>query len=103
MDRRAVDGPGRDSGKDSMNPILEHLSDLGEVAARPLFGGHGLYWRDTIFAIAYGGRLYPQGGRSVQSRLRGPWHGAVPPERAADPQVLLRGAPGCPGRSRGPA
>ena len=35
--------------------ILDRLSRLGEVTSRPLFGGHGLYWRDTIFAIAYRG------------------------------------------------
>src|SRR3954453_21232732 len=38
--------------------FLDRLSGLGEVSARPLFGGHGLYWRGVIFAIAYSGRLY---------------------------------------------
>jgi DNA transformation protein len=38
--------------------ILDELADLGEVTARPLFGGHGLYWRDTIFGILFRGRLY---------------------------------------------
>src|SRR5947209_629899 len=38
--------------------ILDRLSGLGKVTARPLFGGHGIYWDDTIFAIVYGGRLY---------------------------------------------
>lgn len=38
--------------------ILDRLSALGEVSARPLFGGHSLYWQGTIFAIAYAGRLY---------------------------------------------
>jgi DNA transformation protein len=38
--------------------ILRGLADLGEVTARAMFGGHGLYWRETIFAIAYGGRFY---------------------------------------------
>ena len=38
--------------------VLDRLSPLGEVTARPLFGGHGLYWRETIFAILYRGRLY---------------------------------------------
>ena len=37
--------------------VLARLSGLGEVCARPLFGGHGLYWRGVIFAIAYSGRL----------------------------------------------
>jgi DNA transformation protein len=31
---------------------------LGEVTSRPLFGGHGLYWGETIFGILFGGRLY---------------------------------------------
>jgi DNA transformation protein len=38
--------------------ILDRLSALGEVSSRPLFGGHGLYWRETIFGILFGGRLY---------------------------------------------
>ena len=38
--------------------ILDKLSGLGEVSCRPLFGGHGLYWRGTIFAITYAERLY---------------------------------------------
>ena len=41
-----------------LDDILGRLSALGEVTARPMFGGHGLYWRDVIFAIAYGGRLF---------------------------------------------
>jgi hypothetical protein len=39
--------------------ILDRLSGLGEVTARPLFGGNGIYWRDTIFAIAFGGGMDP--------------------------------------------
>ncbi len=38
--------------------ILDGLAALGEVTSRPLFGGHGIYWRGVIFAIAYAGRLY---------------------------------------------
>src|SRR5436305_14978431 len=41
--------------------------------------------------------------RSVQARLRGPWPGSVPPQRAADPQVLRRGAARGAGRPRGAA
>ena len=36
----------------------DRLADLGEVTSRPLFGGHGLYWREFIFAILYRDRLY---------------------------------------------
>lgn len=41
-----------------LNEILDQLSPIGEITARSLFGGHGLYWRDVIFAILYGGKLY---------------------------------------------
>jgi DNA transformation protein len=38
--------------------VLKQLAVLGDISCRPMFGGHGLYWRDTIFAIAYRDRLY---------------------------------------------
>ncbi len=38
--------------------ILDRLAALGEVTSRPMFGGHGFYWRGVIFAIAHGDRLY---------------------------------------------
>jgi DNA transformation protein len=41
-----------------LDEILDQLSPLGEITARSLFGGHGVYWRDVIFAILYGGKLY---------------------------------------------
>ena len=34
------------------------LSELGDISSRPLFGGHGIYWRDVIFGIVFRGRLY---------------------------------------------
>jgi DNA transformation protein len=43
---------------DSIDSLIERLSELDEVTARPLFGGHGIYWREVIFAIADEGRLY---------------------------------------------
>jgi DNA transformation protein len=46
------------AGERLVDRIIDRLSPLGEVTARPLFGGHGLYWRETIFAILYRGRLY---------------------------------------------
>ena len=38
--------------------ILDRLAALGDITSRPLFGGHGFYWRDVIFAITYRERLY---------------------------------------------
>ena len=37
---------------------LDRLSELGDITSRPLFGGHGIYWRDVIFGILFRGRLY---------------------------------------------
>jgi DNA transformation protein len=38
--------------------VLDKLSVIGDITSRPMFGGHGLYWRDTIFGIVFGDRLY---------------------------------------------
>jgi DNA transformation protein len=38
--------------------VLDQLSGLGTVEARRLFSGHGLYWREQIFAIIHDGRVY---------------------------------------------
>ncbi len=83
--------------------FLDRLSGLGEVSARPLFGGHGLYWRDTIFAIIYRDRLYLK----VDERSKGDYlakgmqpfrpnerqtlksYYEVPPDVLADPEALL--------------
>ncbi len=83
--------------------ILNSLSGLGEVTARPMFGGHGIYWRDVIFAIAYGGRLYlkvdDQSRPDFEVRGMGPFrpnerqtlksYYEVPPEVLGDPDALL--------------
>ena len=54
--------------------ILDRLSALGEVTSRPLFGGHGLYWREMIFAIVFGDRLYLKvDERSKGDYLAGAW------------------------------
>ena len=83
--------------------ILDGLSGLGEVTSRHLFGGHGLYFGETIFGILYGGRLYlkvdersmgdylargmgpfrPNGRQTLKSYYE------VPPEVLADPDSLL--------------
>ena len=38
--------------------VLDQVSGLGTVEARRLFSGHGLYWREQIFAIPHDGRVY---------------------------------------------
>jgi DNA transformation protein and related proteins len=38
--------------------VLDQLSALGPVEARPMFGGQGIYWRDAIFGLIDDGRLY---------------------------------------------
>ena len=38
--------------------VLEQLGELGPVASRAMFGGHGLCLADQFFGIVYGDRLY---------------------------------------------
>ena len=38
--------------------MLELMAPVGEVRARAMFGGFGIYQRDTIFAIVVDDRLY---------------------------------------------
>jgi DNA transformation protein and related proteins len=38
--------------------VLDQLSRLGPVEARPMFGGQGIYWREAIFGLIDDGRLY---------------------------------------------
>ena len=38
--------------------VLEILAPVGEVRARAMFGGFGVYQRETIFAIVVDDRLY---------------------------------------------
>ena len=83
--------------------ILDRLAALGEITSRPMFGGHGFYWRGVIFAIAHGDRLYLK----VNERSRpdfeavgmGPFrpnerqtlksYYEVPPDVLSDPEALL--------------
>ena len=60
--------------------VLDRLAALGEITSRPMFGGHGLYWRGVIFGIVFRDRLYLKVDERSRRRLRGPWDGAVPPE-----------------------
>ena len=38
--------------------VLDQLSELGEVEARPMFGGAGFYLEGEFFGLLYKGRLY---------------------------------------------
>lgn len=38
--------------------VLDQLADLRGVTARAMFGGYGLYHRETFFGIIHKGRLY---------------------------------------------
>jgi DNA transformation protein len=38
--------------------VLDQLADLGDVRARAMFGGHGLYLGPVFFGIVYDDRLY---------------------------------------------
>src|SRR4051812_48770341 len=83
--------------------IIDLLSPLGEVTARPLFGGHGLYWGETIFGIVFRGRLYlkvDEGSKGdFLARGMEPFrpnerqtlksYYEVPPEVLADAEALL--------------
>ena len=83
--------------------IIDLLSPLGEVTSRPLFGGHGLYWRETIFGILFRGKLLlkvdDRSKGDFVSRGMGPFrpnerqtlrsYYEVPPDVLADQQALL--------------
>lgn len=49
---------------------------LGEVAARPMFGGYGLYLDGAMFAIVTGGALYLKADATTAPRFEAA--GAVP-------------------------
>jgi len=38
--------------------VLDQLQDMRGVTCRRMFGGYGLYQRDTFFGIVYKGQLY---------------------------------------------
>jgi DNA transformation protein and related proteins len=83
--------------------LLGRLKSLGEITSRPLFGGHGLYWRGTIFAILFGGKLYlkvdERSKEDFVSKGMGPFrpnerqtlksYYEVPPEVLGAPEALL--------------
>jgi DNA transformation protein len=45
-------------GDSFINFVLDQLRDIPDVAARPMFGAHGLYAGETFFAIACKSVLY---------------------------------------------
>ena len=83
--------------------ILDRLAALGDITSRPLFGGHGFYWRGVIFAIAYRERLYfkvdERSRPAFEARGMRPFrpnerqtiksYFEVPPEVLSDPETLL--------------
>ena len=60
-DRRGNEG-GLDDGdkmgrEDFEDWVLNRLSELGEIAVLPRFGGQGIYWRGVIFGMVFQERL----------------------------------------------
>jgi DNA transformation protein len=86
-----------------LNEILDRLAGLGDVTGRPMFGGHGLYWRETIFGILLRNRLYLKADECSKadfvSRGMGPFrpndrqtlksYYEAPADVLADPETLL--------------
>ena len=70
---------------------------------RPMFGGRGFYWRETIFGIVHRDRLYfrvdDRSKGNFESRGMGPFrlnerqtlnsYYEVPPDVLADPEAVL--------------
>src|SRR3954451_9279465 len=83
--------------------VLVRLSGLGVVTSRPMFGGHALYWHETIFGIVFGDRLYlkvdDRSKADFLSRGMGPFrpnerqtlrsYYEVPPDVPGNPEALL--------------
>ena len=69
--------------------LLQMLTPLGEVRAKPMFGGHGLFLDGTMFAlVTRGGALYLKAddinrpdfeARGLEKYGKMPYH-ATPPE-----------------------
>ncbi len=88
---------------DAVEEVISDLKGLGDVTSRPMFGGHGLYWRDVIFGMVFHERLYlkvdDQSKGEYVSRGMGPFrpnerqtlksYYEVPPEVLHDREVLL--------------
>lgn len=46
------------TGQTFKDRVLDQLGALGGITGHPMFGGYGIYWNETIFAILFGDRLY---------------------------------------------
>jgi DNA transformation protein len=65
--------------------VLEQLREVGGVECRAMFGGHGLYHRETFFGIIHKGRFYLR----VSDQTRGSFESAgSEPFRPGKKQVL---------------
>jgi DNA transformation protein len=83
--------------------VLKELAVLGDITCRSMFGGYGLYWRETIFGIVFGDRLYfkvdEQSKGEYLDKGTGPFqpnerqtlksYYEVPPGVLTDPEALL--------------
>jgi DNA transformation protein len=83
--------------------VFGRVDVLGDITSRPMFGGWGLDWRDTIFGIVFGDRLYfkvdDRSKGDFVSRSMGPFrpnerqtlnsYYEVPPDVLAESEVLL--------------
>jgi DNA transformation protein len=83
--------------------VLKQLAVLGDISCRPMFGGYGLYWRESIFGILFEDRLYlkvdDRSKADFVSRGMGPFrpnerqtlrsYFEVPPDVLDDPEALL--------------
>jgi DNA transformation protein len=50
--------------------VLDQLRDLHGVTCRAMFGGYGLYQRDSFFGIIHTGRLYFKTDQVTAARYR---------------------------------
>ena len=48
--------------------VCDQLRALGEIRARSMFGGHGVYAGGVFFAIVAGGRLYFKTNEKTRTR-----------------------------------
>jgi DNA transformation protein len=52
-----------------VSALVLRLAPLGPVRARAMFGGHGLYLDDLMFALVAGGRLYLKTDAAIRHRF----------------------------------
>lgn len=101
-----------------MEHVLDALSGLPGVRARPMFGGHGLYLGKDFFGMAWKGKLYfrvddgsrpsyqSRGGEAFTVTMRGKTmtmrYWSVPAEVLDDREELARWAMRAVRARRGP-